>query len=650
MKIRLLFIILLTLSLSSHSQNKLTDSLVSVLSKTGDASEQLILLNEISNAYKTTSGTNVILYGEKALALSRKLNNKLQQGIAYINLGNGNIILGNYEKAIEYFNKSKTILEDELKKRPSEDLKTSLARAYGSIGVVSSEQSNYSRAFEYYIKSISIYEELDDVQMLSKLYNNVGVAYKSQEDYSKALYYLKKAKAIQEQLDDPNIGITLTNIANCYVKLKEYPKALAVFKEAEPKVQKNPRALGEWNNSIGYYYKLVNDDEKANTHWDDAVKAFISIDDKFGIADTYIFKSSLFFEQQNYDQALSNAEMALKLSKETNVLEQQVLAEALLSKVYEQQNNVVEALSHYKQFTKLNDSLANAENIRKGVQAEMNFEYQKKENTERLEREKQELLQAEESKQRTLEYGFVAIITVLILGLGFLYYNRKQLKHRLTLEKELAEYEQKALHLQMNPHFIFNCLGAISGFIINNGTDHAIKYLSKFSKLMRLTLEYSKESLIPIGKEIESLQNYLELEKLRFNDAFEFTITKSDAIEDAVAIPPLLIQPLVENAIIHGIVPKKEKADISISFSTDEDIIICEIVDDGIGIDTSNALKENSVQIHKSMALDIIRKRLKMITKVAHKKASLKSVEIKDDNGYSLGTRVIISLPIQYID
>lgn len=637
-------------SLRIHSQNKLADSLISVLANTKKDSEKLILLNTISDAYKTSNGLEVISYGNKALELSKRMNAKTEEGNAYINLGNGNIILGNYNKAIDYFVKAKTIFEIELNSNPTQDLKISLARAYGSIGIVSSEQSNYPRAFEYYIKSIRIYEELKDFKMLSRLYNNVGVAYQSQLDYNKALDYFHKAKTIQEQLKDANIGITLTNIANCYVKLKSYPKAISAFNEAEIHVQNNPRALGEWNNSIGTYYKENDNLQQAILHWDEAVIAFESIDDKFGIADTYIFKSELLFEQKRYDEAIKNVNLALELSKETNVLEQQRNAEYLLSSVLEKQNKPIDALAHYKLFTALNDSLANTENIRKGVQAEMNFEYEKLKNTERLELEKRELLLSEEAKQKKIGYGSAAISIALLLGLGFLYYNRKQLKKRLTLEKELAEYEQKALHLQMNPHFIFNCLGAISGFIINNGTDHAIKYLSKFSKLMRLTLEYSKESLIPIGKEIESLQNYLELEQLRFNNEFSFTITKSDTIEDAVAIPPLLIQPLVENAIIHGLIPAKRLGDIIIKFSTDNHSIICEIEDNGIGIDNSNEIKKNSVQVHKSMALDIIKKRLNMIKKVTHKKANLESMQLNDKNENSIGTRVVITLPIQYID
>ncbi len=633
-----------------QSQNQLADSLVSTLPQKTDRVEKLKLLNAISNAYKTSSGEQVIAYGKKALQLAKELKEKREEGNAYINLGNGNIILGNYEKAVNYFLDAKTVFEILLENSQTDEVKKSLARVYGSIGIISSEQSNYSRAFQYYLKSIKIYEEFDEVNMLSRLYNNVGVAYKSQNEFSKALHYFEKAKVIQQQLNDKNIGITLTNMANCYLKLKKYPEALSYYNKAENDVKTNPRALGEWHNSIGLYYKETNNEETALEHWDKAILAFNSINDKFGIADTYLFKSQLYLRQNQYKKAIQNAIKSLELAKKTNVLEQITLSEKVLSQAYEKQNDLPEALRHHKLFSKFQDSLSNEQSIRKGVQAEMNFEYEKKESLEKLEREKEELIRVEEAKQNKIKLTFIAIAALFLFGFIFLYYNKTQLKKRLTLQNELIAYEQKALHLQMNPHFIFNCLGAISGFIINNGTDHAIKYLAKFSKLMRLTLEYSKEVLIPIEKEIESLQNYLELEQLRFNNIFDFSITKSETIEDAVAISPLLIQPLVENAIIHGVVAKKEKGTITIDFSTDQNTIICTIIDNGIGIDNSVKLKKESVQIHKSMALDIIRKRLKMITKLTNAKASLECFQIKDANGKSLGTKVIIYLPIQYID
>lgn len=650
MKIRLFIILVLFTAISSKSQNKVTDSLKNVISLEKDETEKLRLLNDLSDAYKTTSGQEVVRYAEQALLLAEKLQVKEEEGKAYLNLGNGNIILGNYDKSVTYFTNAKNIFEAELAKNKSIALKKSLARAYGSIGVVSSEQSNYSRAFEYYIKSIVIYEELKDINMLSRLYNNVGVAYQSQKTYDKALEYFEKAKRTQLELNSPNVGITLTNIANCHLSLQNNEKAFSAFQEAEKHVQKNPRALGEWHNSIGAYYKKEHNEDKAITHWNKAIVAFNSINDKFGIVDTYVYLGELYLGRKQYKQAIQNAEKALLLSKETNVLEQMRNASKILSEAYEAEGKLSQAFTHGKLFWKLNDSLTNAENIRKSAQAEMIFEYEKRANLVRLIREHEELTKAREAKQRNIKYLLIGFSILLLMGLAFLYYKRIELKKRLTLEKELTEYEQKALHLQMNPHFIFNCLGAISGFIINNGTDHAIKYLAKFSKLMRLTLEYSKESLIPIEKEIESLQNYLELEKLRFNNAFNYTITKSDTIEDDMGIPPLLIQPLIENAIMHGIIVKKESGNITVNFEVEADIITCEVIDDGIGIDKSIESKENSVQVHKSMALGIIKKRLRMITKVANKKASMESKQINDEQGNSLGTKVVITLPIQYID
>src|SRR5690606_14522360 len=250
------------------------------------------------------------------------------------------------------------------------------------------------------------------------------------------------------------------------------------------------------------------------------------------------------------------------------------------------------------------DSLHLKNDVRKAVEATMNYEFEKKEVRQKEENQKREVVLKQGAKINNLKLLFGALIALLLFGIGFLIYNRSQLKKTLTLQKELAEYEQKALHLQMNPHFVFNCLGSISSFIVQNGTDSAIKYLAKFSKLMRLTLEYSKESLIPIDKEIESLQNYLELEQLRFNNNFDFTITKSAEIEDDVALPPLLLQPFVENAIIHGLVPKNEKGNITIRFELEKDNLVCTITDDGIGFTKSKQLKENSVTVHKSMALE----------------------------------------------
>jgi tetratricopeptide (TPR) repeat protein len=652
MKSKILLYFFLIISIVVQAQDKVMDSLQSELKKVKNDIDKTIVLNAIADQFKYSDPNKMAEYGNQALQLAKKINYKVEEGNAYSNIGTANIILGDYKKALDNFVLAKDIFEEN---NPSstnkKEVAQGLAKAYGSMGIVFSEQSNYSKALQFYLKSVKIYESLNDESKCSKIYNNIGVVYKSQNADFKALEYFIKAQKIQEKLQDANVGITLTNIANIYLKQKSFDKANDYYALAKKALDKypNPRALGEWYNNVGLYFKDKNQANEAVLNWKNAITTFQSIDDKFGLADTYIFLGQFYTEKNQLDEAIENANKALKLASEINVLEQKAVSQKLLSEIYSKKGNSALALEYFQKYSIAKDSLTNEENIRKSVEASLNYEFEKKELLQKEENNKRELLLKEEAKSSKLKLLFGGLIALLLFGIGFLIYNRMQLKKTLTLQKELAEYEQKALHLQMNPHFVFNCLGSISSFIVQNGTDSAIKYLSKFSKLMRLTLEYSKESLIPIDKEIESLQNYLELEQLRFNHKFNFNIRKSPEIEDDVALPPLIIQPFVENAIIHGVIPKKERGNVLIDFLIRENSLICKVIDDGIGINQSKLNKENSVIAHKSMALDIIKKRLEMIASSTSKKATIEIEEIVENN-ITKGTKVILELPLQYIE
>ena len=651
MKTKVLLYLFFFLSVCIQAQDKVVDSLQIELKKSKNDIDKTNILNAIADQYKYSDPNKMAEYGNQALQLAKKIKYKVEEGNAYLNIGTSNIIVGEYKKALENFSLAKAIFEDNnnLSSQKKEVLQ-GLAKAYGSIGIVFSEQSNYAKSLSFYLKSVKIYEELKDESKCSKIYNNIGVVYKSQNADFKSLEYFIKAQKIQEKLRDPNSGITLTNIANIYLKQKNLEKAFDYYSLAKKALDKNPnpRALGEWYNNMGLYFVAKNQFNEAVLSWENAVLSFQSIDDKFGLADTYIFVGQFYLESNQLEEALKNTNKALTLATEINVLEQKATAEKLLSAIYSKKGNSTLALEHFQKYSIAKDSLTNEENIRKSVEASMNYDFEKKEILQKEENANRELLLIQEAKSSKLKMLFGGLTAVLLLGIGFLIYNRSQLKKTLTLQKELAEYEQKALHLQMNPHFVFNCLGSISSFIVQNGTDSAIKYLAKFSKLMRLTLEYSKESLIPIDKEIESLQNYLELEQLRFNHKFNFKILKSPQIEDDVALPPLLIQPFVENAIIHGVIPNKKIGNVTIDFLIKNDSLICTILDDGIGFNQSKRNKENSVTAHKSMALDIIKKRLEMIASSTSKKANIVIEELNKNNEIK-GTKVMLRLPLQYI-
>lgn len=639
---------------NAFSQEATADSLQSVLKNSEDDIEKAKVLNQLASAYQDFDPKQMQIHAQKALELSQKINFASAEGTALLNLGNVGIIAGNYAQALAHFQNAQIVFEKELGGEGENqlELKNGLARAYGSMGIVFSEQNSYAKALQNHFKAVKLYQETEQELKVAQVYNNIGVVYLSINQDFKALDYFLKCFKIQEKNKLSYSGITATNIGKIYLKQTNYPEALKYFELAQKRFQQFPdaRGLGELMTHFARYYEQQNQDSEAVAHFEKALAEFRTIDDKFGSSDTYYYLGQYYLKKNDFQKALQNTEKSLAFAKELQLLESIQNAELALSNIYEKLGQTNESLKHFKLYAVAKDTLQSQQNVRQLVQTEMNEEFDKKQLLLQKEQERKEIVFEEQIKRHQMQIIFSILVVILAFGIVFLINNRMQLKKNLTLQKELAEYEQKALHLQMNPHFVFNCLGSISSFIVQNGTDSAIKYLAKFSKLMRLTLEYSKEALIPIDKEIESLQNYLELEQLRFNQVFDFSITKSEAIEDDLALPPLLLQPFVENAIIHGLIPKQEKGKIEISFAIEGEKLLCTIMDNGIGLEASQKLKEHSVAIHKSMALDITKKRLEMMEKTTLKKSFLTIDEVADADGKIVGTKVVLHLPVQYVD
>jgi hypothetical protein len=217
------------------------------------------------------------------------------------------------------------------------------------------------------------------------------------------------------------------------------------------------------------------------------------------------------------------------------------------------------------------------------------------------------------------------------------------------LQHRTAQLEMHALRAQMNPHFLFNSLNSINRFIIQNNSDQASAYLTKFSRLMRLILQNSQNELIPLENEVEALKLYLELEAVRFDHHFTYTIKIDDNLDvAALKVPPLIIQPYAENAIWHGLMHKEEKGHLLIELVEDGEYLICRIVDDGIGRQKAAELKSKSASTHKSMGMKITADR---ITTMKQKKSNQNHIHITDlvhADGSPAGTSVEIKILMQY--
>ena len=204
----------------------------------------------------------------------------------------------------------------------------------------------------------------------------------------------------------------------------------------------------------------------------------------------------------------------------------------------------------------------------------------------------------------------------------------------------------KALHAQMNPHFIFNCLNSIREMILNNENEQASLYLSKFARLIRITLNHSSKSFVSLEDTIDYLERYLEMEQIRKSN-FKYTIDVDDNLQrNEIFLPPMLIQPFIENAIWHGASPGKEMR-INIQFKRETHKLICIIEDDGIGIETSLKNKETQIN-YESVGIANIKQRIQVL----NEKYNLQStIDIKDKSGLNLagetGTIVTLHLPIK---
>jgi len=255
-------------------------------------------------------------------------------------------------------------------------------------------------------------------------------------------------------------------------------------------------------------------------------------------------------------------------------------------------------------------------------------------------------------------FRIVAVLCIIAIIYGVLRWRLLQ-RFRLKLERseketQLAEMRQKstememqALRAQMNPHFIFNSLNSINRFILKEQTADASEYLTKFSRLIRMILQNSQASLITLESELESLELYLTLEVLRFDYQFTYKISLEDDFDASVLkVPPLIIQPYVENAIWHGLMHKEEKGELVIAISQDDAWLYITITDDGIGRKKASELASKSATKHKSMGLKITAHRIAMMQTLSSNQSIITINDLVGPDGSAAGTEVIIKMPI----
>ncbi len=586
---------------TGKAQNPAIDSLKRLIEKGVLDTSKTKILTDLSWEYITVGDyKNAAEKTNEAITLSEKINYKKGLAQAFNMKGILYWFQGDYPKALDYQYKALKI---------SEEIgdKLRIAGSLNNIGNIFHEQGDLQKALEDQLKALKIYVELDSKYEIANLYNNIGVIYRKQNNYATALEYHTKALKIREGLKDM------------------------------------PAVAGSLNNVGVLQYEQGNYAE-ASVHFDRALRIFQDLGDKKNMANLFINTGNNLFKQKKHQEALRNLEKSLATAREIGYLEGIKEAEKSLSDVYLETNDNGKALVHYKIFVTTRDSIFNETKSKQIAEMRTKYEVNQK--------EKEIELLTNEKKLKEIQLYSIIIGLLLIAVIVFVLYNRNHLKQRLVaekqkiiIEKQLIEIEQRALLLQMNPHFIFNSLSSIGGLIYENKPPVAIKYLTMFSRLMRLILEYSLESAIPLSKEIELLKCYVELEQFRFEDKFDFKLTIDPETPLETTIPPMLIQPHLENAVLHGLTNKEGKGMLELKIDYTGKELIIQVIDDGIGREKAKGFSKESA-LHKSMATSITQKRLELINQSGQQIIQQDIEDLKNTVGSASGTLVKIIIAI----
>ncbi|MDQ6763712.1 MAG: histidine kinase [Bacteroidota bacterium] len=655
-------------------------------------SKRIDCLNDLSESYLTIDKDTSRLYAAQALIEADKISYIPGQAKAYRNLGRIEInLITDLPAAEKYFNKSLALYISTHNERE-------IAWAWGALGVSQWVLSKFPEAMEAFKKAAQLFEKIRDTTDLIATYQFMGSTTFEWGHYAKSLEYVLKNKDLTGSEDNDalsrlyaalgddktseeyirKIRIDTTNDAGKYLFLalgglfshkKQYDSAFYYYNLFSNYAKKGGAGpLSKLYACLGQVHLELKNYDTALVYLNEALNMSRKGNDRNQVMRVLLILSKAYGEKGDYKNSRENAEDLLQMADKTGARQFARDAHFVLYKAFNHLQKRDSAYVHLEKYTFLKDSV------------DMDLSYQKlafnktkseREQTESrinvLNEEKKlqlQLLQQTTHEKNFLITGIIAVVLIAVALFRNILLKRKNERHlreiaenelqiqKLESEKTKAELQQKATELemqalraQMNPHFIFNCLNAINGYILNNEPEMAADYLTKFSRLIRMVLNNSQKQFISLEEELETLGLYLHMESLRFKDNFNYEIKCDDTIDAfSLFIPPMLLQPFVENAIWHGLMNKKRDRKLIIGLHFENDVLHCTIADNGVGRKKAALLKSKSAEKNKSMGMDITRNRMALLNHDLDGKSFFEINDLEDEYGKSAGTSVSLKI------
>jgi tetratricopeptide (TPR) repeat protein len=474
-----------------------------------------------------------------------------------------------YEKAVEIFSQNIELFNDELK------------QVKNSLGVLYTSNGELGKSLENLFYSV----ELAEKNSLSKAtsFNNIALVYHVKGDYIKAINFFKLSISEEEMTDKPSLSHCMSvnvNIGGCYVKVGQLEEAFDIFSKTLKQCEQEEefRIMIQCLKGLALVFLEKGDYKNAEICLKKAIKLSSFIDYRVHMVEILIILSDLYQKIKNHRDQFSTLKKALKLAERAHRQKVVLVLEALKA-FHLDRMNYKEVGSTLRRILALKEAAFEKEKKEKLLDLQNMFES----------KQKDKLILQEHAFQQKLEV------------------KQRRLKAALA-EQKAMDLHLKSLQLQLSPHFIFNTLQSIQSFIFEKDPIQASDYLAKFASLMRAILNASRQGALSLFEEQQLLSQYLDLEQKRFSNQFAYKIEMDENLPvDEFMIPSLLLQPFVENAIIHGVSGLKN-GEIRVVFKKFGQNLYVHILDNGLGRKASNSFK-NKKNTGNSTALKIMTER-----------------------------------------
>ncbi|MFN2458295.1 MAG: histidine kinase [Chitinophagaceae bacterium] len=633
-------------------------------------------------------------YSKKAISYFKLTGNEIREGELCTWLCERYSGRGEFEKGFEFCQRSITLTQSVTQKNKSADNEDYynwlVQRSFVNMANLYNSAGDYEMSLNF-LQKAGLYHKAGS-SMTTDMSIDKGKAYQLLGNYDSSFHYLKKFEVIHSMWTGGQYNLKgKMYLSETYALIKRNDKALAVINECIDSLRNQ-----KWN-KLGNSYQLgkaltvasgilleQKNYKKALQYASEGVSLMQNNEARAQLMNSYNLLSRIYRSLGNNDSAYSyllkyvalkdsiqNKQFLFKLNNykkiaederrtgqinlliKDNLLKEQLLQQQIL---LQQQNDAQLALLSKDNKIKDQQLLLRAQELQLKDQtlSEQQFYRQQKDAALAL-LDKDNRIKDQQIKQQTFIRNALLGGLFLLLALGVFVFRSLSLKRKndrlnnekkqAELQKQSSELEMQALRAQMNPHFIFNCLSSINRFILKNDNKTASDYLTRFSRLIRMVLVNSQRKLITLEDELEMLRLYLDMERMRFKNEFDYSITTNNTIDaGAIFIPPLLLQPFCENAIWHGLMHKDGHGLLTIDLTEDENFLHCIIKDNGVGRERAAEMKSKTAEKEKSLGLKITTERLALLNGNKDVSTSYKIDDVLDSEGNVAGTKVHVKI------